>query len=474
MTGTTYRDETIAGTTVFTGARSHQGYRINKLAMSLTDPGQPRRVPRGRARLHGEVRPDRGRDGPRRAARLDRPGRCRRQHLRAAQDRRAPSGRTCCRSARRCAARRSTTSWRRGPASRARRSRGRADMARIVGGIGCSHAPSIAHSYDRKLQKDPMWAPLYDGWEPAKEWLTQLKPDLMVVVYNDHMNRFFFDAYPSFALGAADRYPQADEGWGTRDFPDFPGHAAFSWHLAQSLVEDEFDPTICQEMSVDHGILSILPLLTETHWPAPIVPIAANVIQHPIPTPRRFFRLGEAIAPRDRELSGGHARAGGLDRRHVAPAARAALRLPQSGVGQRVHGPARERSDLAHQADACALHGARRRRVGRDHHVARDARRARREGAARAPALLRADADRLRPRGVRERADLRAFCSLGETHDGHPHRPAISRFAARRPPDVDRRRMRHRCRRTTGASPPPRTAWPNSTTCSTIRRCATR
>ncbi len=98
-------------------------------------------------------------------------------------------------------------------------------MARIVGGIGCSHAPSIAHSYDRKLQKDPMWAPLYDGWEPAKEWLAQLKPDLMVVVYNDHMNRFFFDAYPTFALGASDRYPQADEGWGPRDFPDFPGHA---------------------------------------------------------------------------------------------------------------------------------------------------------------------------------------------------------------------------------------------------------
>jgi protocatechuate 4,5-dioxygenase beta chain len=196
-------------------------------------------------------------------------------------------------------------------------------MARIVGGIGCSHAPSIAHSYDRKLQKDPMWAPLYDGWEPAKEWLTQLKPDLMVVVYNDHMNRFFFDAYPSFALGAADSYPQADEGWGQRDFPDFPGHAAFSWHLAQSLVEDEFDPTICQEMSVDHGILSILPLLTETHWPAPIVPIAANVIQHPIPTPRRFYRLGEAI------------------RRAIAsyPEDMRVLAVSTGGMSHQLHGP---------------------------------------------------------------------------------------------------------------------------------------
>jgi len=140
-----------------------------------------------------------------------------------------------------------------------------------------------------------MWAPLYAGFEPAKEWLSRVKPDLMIVLYNDHMNRFFFDAYPTFALGVAEAYPQADEGWGRRDLPDLAGHSAFSWHLAHSLVEDEFDPTLCQEMAVEHGIFSILPLLAETPWPAPIVPIAANVILHPIPTPRRFYRLGEAI-----------------------------------------------------------------------------------------------------------------------------------------------------------------------------------
>src|SRR5262249_42109422 len=156
-------------------------------------------------------------------------------------------------------------------------SSGTADMARIVGGIGCSHAPAIAHSYDHGQQQDAMGAPLYRGLQPAKKGMSKLKPDLMVVLYNDHMNRFFFDAYPSFAVGVADTYAQADEGWGTRDLPDLPGHSGFGWHLAQSLVEDEFDPTICQEMSVDHGIFSILPLLAETSWPAPVVPIAANV-----------------------------------------------------------------------------------------------------------------------------------------------------------------------------------------------------
>src|SRR5262249_24294278 len=130
-------------------------------------------------------------------------------------------------------------------------------MARIVGGIGCSHAPSIAHSYDRGQQQDPMWAPLYSGFEPAKQWLARIRPGLMIVLYNAHMNRFFFDAYPTFALAVAETYPQADEGWGTRDFPDLSVHSQFSWHLVQCLVEDEFDPTICQEMTIDHGIFSI-------------------------------------------------------------------------------------------------------------------------------------------------------------------------------------------------------------------------
>lgn len=168
-------------------------------------------------------------------------------------------------------------------------------MARIIGGIGSSHAPSIAHAYDHKKQRDPLWAPLFDSYGPAKEWLARQKPDLMIVLYNDHMNRFFFDAYPTFALGVSDVHPLADEGWGKRDFPDIPGNSDFGWHLAKCLIEDEFDPTICQEILIDHGILSILPLFCDTPWPIPIIPFAVNVIQHPLPTARRLFKLGKAL-----------------------------------------------------------------------------------------------------------------------------------------------------------------------------------
>ena len=121
---------------------------------------------------------------------------------------------------------------------------------------------------------EPIWAPLFSGYVPAREWLDEMRPDLFLVVYNDHVNQFFFDAYPTFALGVGATHGQADEGWGKRNLPDLPGDPDFAWHLARSLAADEFDPTICQEMKLDHGVLSFLPLLTDTEWKVPVVPLA--------------------------------------------------------------------------------------------------------------------------------------------------------------------------------------------------------
>ena len=77
-------------------------------------------------------------------------------------------------------------------------------MGRIVGGVGSSHAPTFGAVYDKGQQKEPMWAPLFDGYVPVRAWLERLRPDLFIVVYNDHANQFFFNAYPTLALGAAD------------------------------------------------------------------------------------------------------------------------------------------------------------------------------------------------------------------------------------------------------------------------------
>jgi protocatechuate 4,5-dioxygenase beta chain len=174
-------------------------------------------------------------------------------------------------------------------------------MARIVGGIGASHAPSMEQVYDagEEVRQNEEWRPLFGPFRQVAEWLEELRPDRMIVIYNDHMDEFFLDAYPTFALGVADEYPIADEGFGARPFPPLPGDASFGWHIARSLVADEFDITLCQALEVDHGVISPLPMVDfsegEGGWKIPIVPLAVNVILHPLPSPRRCFNLGQAL-----------------------------------------------------------------------------------------------------------------------------------------------------------------------------------
>jgi aromatic ring-opening dioxygenase catalytic subunit (LigB family) len=159
----------------------------------------------------------------------------------------------------------------------------------------------MEHVYDAGVQKrrSDEWEPLFGPFEEVSSWLADLKADRLLVVYNDHMDEFFLNAYPTFALGVADSYPVADEGFGARPFPPLPGDSAFGWHIARSLIADEFDPTICQELQVDHGVISPLPMVDfgegEGQWRIPIVPLAVNVILHPLPTPRRCWKLGQAL-----------------------------------------------------------------------------------------------------------------------------------------------------------------------------------
>ena len=170
-------------------------------------------------------------------------------------------------------------------------------MATILGGIGSSHVPTIGAAYDRGKQNDPAWAPLFAGYEPVAAWLAQRKPDVLVFFYNDHATSFFFDLYPTFALGASAQYPIADEGAGVRPLPPIKGHAELAAHIAESLVNDEFDIAVFQERALDHGCHSPLPLLWphSPDWPGAIVPIAVNVLQYPLPTAMRCYKLGRAV-----------------------------------------------------------------------------------------------------------------------------------------------------------------------------------
>ena len=170
-------------------------------------------------------------------------------------------------------------------------------MAKIIGGVTTSHIPAIGNAMARKLENDPYWKRFFDGYEPIKAWLEEQKPDIAIVVYNDHGLNFFLDTVPTFAIGCADEYVNADEGWGLPSSASFRGDIEFSWHIAESLINQNFDMTTCQEMLVDHGCVVPMNLMWRhlPEWPCQLIPLAVNTVQHPLPSAKRCYDLGKAL-----------------------------------------------------------------------------------------------------------------------------------------------------------------------------------
>jgi protocatechuate 4,5-dioxygenase beta chain len=170
-------------------------------------------------------------------------------------------------------------------------------MARITAGLATSHVPAIGAAVDRGKTGDDYWRPMFAGYEWTRKWLAQERPDVIFLVYNDHASTFSMEMIPTFALGCADRFEPADEGFGPRPVPTVLGHPELAGHIAQSLIMDEFDMTIMNKLSVDHGLTVPMSLMfgQPKAWPVRVVPLAVNVILYPPPTGNRCWLLGEAI-----------------------------------------------------------------------------------------------------------------------------------------------------------------------------------
>jgi protocatechuate 4,5-dioxygenase beta chain len=170
-------------------------------------------------------------------------------------------------------------------------------MAEVLYGVASSHVPAIGAAIDNGKEDTPYWRPLFEGYEGARKWIADADPDVIILAYNDHASAFDLDLIPTFAIGVADEFPIADEGYGPRDIPPVIGHPDLAWHLAESLILDEFDMTIVNDMPVDHGLTVPLSIMygKPNRWPAKVIPLAVNVIQYPPPTGRRCYSLGQAI-----------------------------------------------------------------------------------------------------------------------------------------------------------------------------------
>lgn len=170
-------------------------------------------------------------------------------------------------------------------------------MARIVGAVAASHTPTIGFAFDTNKQEDPVWKPIFQAFKPVQDWLAAKKPDVMFVIFNDHVTSFFFDHYSAFALGIGDSYAVADEGGGARDLPPLKGHTGLAHHIGQAMVADEFDMSFFQGKPLDHGMFSPLSVMVphKPAWPAQVVPLQIGVLQFPIPSAKRCFKLGQSL-----------------------------------------------------------------------------------------------------------------------------------------------------------------------------------
>jgi protocatechuate 4,5-dioxygenase, beta chain len=170
-------------------------------------------------------------------------------------------------------------------------------MARITASVYTSHVPAIGAAIDMKKTGEDYWKPVFKGYEFSKEWLKNEKPDVIFLVFNDHATAFSLDFIPTFAIGTAAEYTPADEGWGPRPVPKVIGHPRLAAHIAQSVIQDDFDLTIVNKMDVDHGLTVPLSLMCgePQAWPCPVIPFAVNVVQYPVPSGRRCYMLGQAI-----------------------------------------------------------------------------------------------------------------------------------------------------------------------------------
>jgi protocatechuate 4,5-dioxygenase, beta chain len=170
-------------------------------------------------------------------------------------------------------------------------------MARITAGVAASHVPAIGAAIDHDQTGTDYWKPLFDGFTWTRDWITAQRPDVVILVYNDHATEFSLDLIPTFAIGCAESYQPADEGFGPRPVPTVAGHPELAWHLAQSLILDEFDMTILNKLDVDHGLTVPMSLMfgQPAQWPVKVIPLLVNVVQYPPPTGNRCWLLGEAI-----------------------------------------------------------------------------------------------------------------------------------------------------------------------------------
>jgi protocatechuate 4,5-dioxygenase beta chain len=161
-------------------------------------------------------------------------------------------------------------------------------MAELVAAVGVPHSPQYPAQYPKDGRNG-----MAQNYRAVKAELDAVKPDVIVVVANDHFNTFFLNNFPTFAIGVADASSGPNDQTNMPSY-EFAVHAELAKHLLKSGMDSGFDFAVTQEFGVDHSMLVPLHYLTDGIR-IPVVPIWINAFLRPLPSARRCHALGAML-----------------------------------------------------------------------------------------------------------------------------------------------------------------------------------
>lgn len=163
-------------------------------------------------------------------------------------------------------------------------------MAEIVGAFGVPHTPVFPFF----VKRDGPESEIARFFKALTDELVKLKPDLIVMFDTDHLNTFFLDNLPVFAVGVTETFKGPNDE--PREVPvyDIKSHPDFAAHLRKAGVQAGFDLALVQEFSVDHSVAVPLHFMTP-QMQIPVVPVWINGHIPPLPSSQRCFELGRVV-----------------------------------------------------------------------------------------------------------------------------------------------------------------------------------
>jgi aromatic ring-opening dioxygenase catalytic subunit (LigB family) len=164
-------------------------------------------------------------------------------------------------------------------------------MAEIVAGFGVPHTPVFPFFVERD-GPDCETAKLF---RTLTGHLEEIKPDLIVMFDTDHMNTFFLDNLPVFAVGVDDTFTGPNDEVRSVPVQMVKSRADVAAHLRNAAVHAGFDVALLQDFSVDHSVFVPLHFMTPK-LNIPVIPIFISGHIPPLPPAQRCYALGEAIA----------------------------------------------------------------------------------------------------------------------------------------------------------------------------------